>query len=77
LQSRTQEAQLPGALAQKGLLLEINDAWAVARRCGSLETLARATGNPTVRLPAVATGSRPLQGSAPRHQAVGHDHAWP
>ncbi|TFL16263.1 hypothetical protein DR046_20775 [Jannaschia formosa] len=40
----------PGAL-----MLETNDEWAVARRYRSLETLARVTDNPTVRLPAVAT----------------------
>ena len=37
------------------LMLETNDEWAVARRYMSLETLARITDNPTVRLPAVAT----------------------
>ena len=37
-----------------GSLLETNDEWAVARRYMSLETLARVTDNPTVRLPAVA-----------------------
>jgi transposase-like protein len=37
------------------LMLETNDEWAVARRYMSLETLARLTDNPTVRLPAVAT----------------------
>jgi len=31
-----------------------NDEWAVARRYMSLETLARVTDNPTVRLPAAA-----------------------
>ena len=36
------------------LMLETNDEWAVARRSMSLETLARVTDNPTVRLPAVA-----------------------
>jgi putative transposase len=36
------------------LMLETNDEWAVARRYRSLETLARVTENPTVRLPAVA-----------------------
>lgn len=36
------------------LMLETNDEWAVARRYMSLETLARITDNPTVRLPAVA-----------------------
>jgi len=36
------------------LMLETNDEWAVARRYMSLETLARLTNNPTVRLPAVA-----------------------
>lgn len=36
------------------LVLETNDEWAVARRYMSLETLARVTDNPTVRLPAVA-----------------------
>jgi len=36
------------------LMLETNDEWAVARRYMSLETLARLTDNPTVRLPAVA-----------------------
>jgi transposase-like protein len=37
------------------LMLETNDEWAVARRYMSLETLARLTDNPTVRLSAVAT----------------------
>ena len=37
------------------LMLETNDEWAVARRYMGLETLARVTDNPTVRLPAVAT----------------------
>jgi putative transposase len=37
------------------LMLETNDEWAVARRYMSLETLARVTDNPTIRLPAVAT----------------------
>ena len=37
------------------LMLETNDEWAVARRYMSLETLARVTDNPTVRLSAVAT----------------------
>jgi transposase-like protein len=37
------------------LMLETNDEWTVARRYMSLETLARVTDNPTVRLPAVAT----------------------
>ena len=37
------------------LMLETNDEWAVARRYMSLETLARVTDNPTVRLPAVAS----------------------
>jgi hypothetical protein len=36
-------------------LLETNDEWAVARRYMSLETLARVTDNPNVRLPAVAS----------------------
>lgn len=36
------------------LMLETNDEWAVARRYISLETPARVTDNPTVRLPAVA-----------------------
>ena len=36
------------------LMLETNDEWAVARRYMSLETLARFTDNPNVRLPAVA-----------------------
>jgi putative transposase len=36
------------------LMLEANDEWAVARRYKSLETLARVTDNPNVRLPAVA-----------------------
>ncbi|PRX29379.1 Transposase, Mutator family [Meinhardsimonia xiamenensis] len=35
------------------LMLETNDEWAMARRCMSLETLARVTDNPTVRLQAV------------------------
>lgn len=42
-------------MAHNGSLLETNDEWAVARRYMSLETLARDTDNPTVRLPAVAT----------------------
>ena len=37
------------------LMLETNDEWAVARRYMSLETLARVTDNPNVRLPALAT----------------------
>lgn len=37
------------------LMLETNDEWAVARRYMSLETLARVTDNPNVRLPAMAT----------------------
>ena len=37
------------------LMLETNDEWAVARRYMSLETLARVTDNPNVRLPAVAS----------------------
>jgi putative transposase len=36
------------------LMLETNDEWAVARRYMSLESLARVTENPNVRLPAVA-----------------------
>ena len=36
-------------------MLETNDDWTVARRCMSLETLARVTDTPIVRLPAVAT----------------------
>ncbi len=36
------------------LMLETNDEWAVTRRYMSLETLARITDNPTIRLPAVA-----------------------
>ena len=36
------------------LMLETNDEWAVARRYMSLESLARITDNPTVRLPPVA-----------------------
>lgn len=35
-------------------MLETNDEWAVARRCMSLEALARVTNTATVRLPAVA-----------------------
>ena len=35
-------------------MLETNDEWAVARRYLSLATLARITGNPTIRLLAVA-----------------------
>ncbi len=35
-------------------LLETNGEWAVARRYMSLESLARVSDNPTVRLPAVA-----------------------
>lgn len=37
------------------LMLETNDEWTVARRYMSLETIARLTDNPTVRLSAVAT----------------------
>ncbi|SFN69492.1 hypothetical protein SAMN04244567_00011 [Paracoccus pantotrophus] len=37
------------------LMLETNDEWAVARRYMSLETLARVTDNPNIRLPAVAS----------------------
>jgi putative transposase len=37
------------------LMLETNDEWAVARRYMSLETLARVTDTPIVRLPAVAS----------------------
>jgi len=37
------------------LMLETNDEWAGARRYMSLETLARVTDNPTIRLPVVAT----------------------
>ena len=37
------------------LMLETNYEWAVARRYISLETLARVTDNPTIRLPAVAS----------------------
>ena len=37
------------------LMLETTDEWAVARRYMSLETLARVTDNPNVRLPAVAS----------------------
>lgn len=37
------------------LMLETNDEWTVARRYMSLETLARVTDNPDIRLPAVAT----------------------
>jgi transposase-like protein len=37
------------------LMLETNDEWTVARRYMSLETLARVTDNPAVRLSAVAT----------------------
>jgi putative transposase len=36
------------------LMLETTGKWAVARRFMSLETLARVTDNPSVRLPAVA-----------------------
>ena len=39
------------------LMLETNDEWTVARRYMSLETLARVTDTPTVRLHAVATRS--------------------
>jgi transposase-like protein len=42
-------------MAHNGSLPETNDEWAVARRHMSLETLARATDNPNVRLPAAAT----------------------
>jgi transposase-like protein len=37
------------------LMLETNDEWAVARRYMSLESIARITDNPNVRLPTVAT----------------------
>ena len=36
-------------------MLETNDEWAVARRYMSLESLARVTDTPNVRLPAVAS----------------------
>jgi hypothetical protein len=36
-------------------MLETNDEWTVARRYMSLETIARLTDNPTVRLSAAAT----------------------
>ena len=36
-------------------MVETNDEWTVARRYMSLETIARVTDNPTVRLPAVAS----------------------
>jgi len=42
-------------MAHNGSLLETNDERAVARRHMSLETLARVTDNPNVRLPAVAS----------------------
>jgi putative transposase len=45
---------LLGPVAQKGSLLETNDEWAVVRRYMSLETIARVTDNPNIRLPAVA-----------------------
>jgi hypothetical protein len=41
-------------MAHNGSLPETNDEWTVARRYTSLETLARVTDNPAVRLPAVA-----------------------
>lgn len=37
------------------LMLETNDEWAVARRYMSLESLARVTHNPNIRLPAVTS----------------------
>ena len=37
------------------LMLETNDEWTVARRYMSLETLARVTNNPSLRLSAVAS----------------------
>lgn len=37
------------------LMPETNDDWTVARRYMSLETLARVTETPSVRLPAVAS----------------------
>jgi putative transposase len=43
-----------GPEAKNGSLLETNDEGAVARRSMSLETLARVTDNPNIRLPAVA-----------------------
>ena len=43
-------ARLVGAMT-----LKTNDEWAVVRRCMSLETSARVTDDPTVRLPAVAS----------------------
>ena len=50
LSERRRLIRLVGAL-----MLETNDEWTVARRYMSLETLARVTDNPTVRLPAMAT----------------------
>lgn len=41
-------------MAHNGSLLETDDEWAVARRCMTLETLARVTNPATVRLPAAA-----------------------
>jgi hypothetical protein len=48
------DALLVGLRLVGALMLETNDEWAVARRYMSLETLARVTDNPNVRLPAVA-----------------------
>jgi hypothetical protein len=36
------------------LVRETNDEWAIARRCMSLQTVARASATPAVRPPAVA-----------------------
>jgi hypothetical protein len=69
-------AVLFGPIAQNGSLLETNDEWAVARLSMSLETLARVTDTPTVRLSAVAISSRPLPGSAIQHHAAGHDRSF-
>ncbi len=55
------------------LILETNDEWAVARRYMSLETLARAADNPSIRLPAVASRSSPDLSEARRSQTTPGD----
>lgn len=55
------------------LMLETDDEWAVARRYMSLETLARMTDNPTIRLPAVAVWSDPGLSEGRRSYTIHRD----